>query len=103
MRGMRGMRGRIPAQSHYRVQAGSFANAGNARDYVSTLHDHGYDANLRTERRGDKTVYKVQMGAFRNRSDADQAADGLRRNGVPVTVSPSIPDPEQFQRCPVSY
>ena len=83
--------GKSAGAVQYRVQSGSFANAGNASDYVSTLHDHGYDANVRTERRGDKTVYKVQMGAFRNRTDADQAAAGLRRSGVPVTVSPVSP------------
>lgn len=78
-------------RAQYRVQAGSFANADNAKDYVKALHSQGMDANLQTEQQGDKTVYKVQVGAFRNRADADQAAAGYRQKGVPVTVSPITP------------
>ena len=58
---------------------------------MNSLHDRGLDADLRTERQGEKTVYKVQVGAYRSRADADDAATDLRHKGVPVTVSPVSP------------
>ena len=83
--------GKPGGRAHYRVQAGAFADAGDARDYVNSLHDHGYPADLRSEHQDGKTVYKVQVGAYRDRAAADQAATDFRHNGVPVTVSPVNP------------
>ena len=78
-------------RASYRIQAGTFADAANARDLVNSLHDKGMDANIRTERQGDKTVYKVQVGAYHSRAAADDAATDFRSKGVPVTVSPVNP------------
>ena len=41
--------------------------------------------------RATKTVYKVQVGAYRSRAAADDAAADFRQKGVPVTVSPVTP------------
>ena len=89
--GSAGRSAKTGGRAQYRVQAGSFADAGNARDYVNSLHDRGYDADLHSEHKGDKTIYQVQVGAYRNRTSADQAATDMRRSGVPVTVSPVNP------------
>ena len=83
--------GKATSHASYRVQAGSFADAGNARDYVNSLHDRGYAADLHPERQGDKTIYKVQVGAYRSRAAAADAAADFRQKGVPVTVSPVSP------------
>lgn len=75
-------------QAQYRVQAGSFVAADNAKALADALKKRGYLTSTRAERDGDRTVYKVQIGAYRTRSAADKAAQDLQSSGYPASVSP---------------
>lgn len=73
--------------ARYRVQVGSFAQAISARSLADALRTRGYSTDTVTERDGGRTVYHVQAGAFRTRSDADTATVDLQRQGFPAFVS----------------
>ena len=83
--------GDTTAKSQFRVQTGSFATADNAKTLADALHRRGYATSTHSERDGDKTVYKVQIGAYRNRAAADKAAQDLQSSGYPAYVSPIAP------------
>jgi cell division protein FtsN len=63
---------------HYLVQAGSFSSEENARKLAKQLAaakvDH-VDVN-------GKTWWRVRVGPFASRNDADSALDGLRSAGI---------------------
>lgn len=86
-----GQDGNSGGPATFRVQAGSFAAAKNARTLADALRDRGYVASTRAERDGDKTVYKVQVGAYRTRAAADKAAQDLQSTGYPAYVYPNNP------------
>lgn len=75
----------------FRVQSASFGQMKNARRLADALRERGFSPSTRTEREGDKTVYKVQIGAYRTRSAANKAALELQNNGYPAYVSPITP------------
>ena len=71
----------------YRVQAGTFDQARNAHMLADVLKDRGYTTSTIAERRPDKTVYHVQIGAYRNKSTAKQSALDLQKMGYPAYVA----------------
>lgn len=75
----------------FRVQSASFGQMKNARRLADALRERGFSPSTRTEREGDKTVYKVQIGAYRTRAAANKAALELQNNGYPAYVSPIAP------------
>jgi len=78
-------------RARFRVQAGAFPEEKNARVLAAALRDRGFSASARADRDGDKTVYRVQIGAYRTRTDANKAALDLQRNGYPAYVAPINP------------
>lgn len=64
----------------YTVQAGSFLDSAHAEAFKKKLADKGYRAYvLRSVDGGDKTVYKVRVGTFRERADAELLALKLKK------------------------
>jgi cell division septation protein DedD len=81
----------VSGRALFRVQTGSFAAARNAKILADALRNRGYNASTRSERDGDKTVYKVQTGAYRTKAAAGKAALDLQREGYPAYVSAVSP------------
>jgi cell division septation protein DedD len=71
----------------YRVEVGSFTQAMSARSLADVLRTRGYSTDTVTEHNGDRSVYHVQAGAFRSRSDAESATVELQQQGFPAFVS----------------
>jgi len=81
-----------PSESRlYRVQTGSFADPNNARQLADTLRSKGYTPSARVSHEGGKTIYKVQVGAFRSRDAADKAVKDLQKDNVPSYISNGTP------------
>lgn len=78
-------------RAEFRVQAGSFIAADNAKALAAVLKKEGYATSTHAERDGGKTVYRVQVGAYRTRSAAEKAANDLLSSGYPASVSPISP------------
>lgn len=78
-------------KAQFRVQTGSFAAQQNARVLAEALRSRGYATSTRAEQEDGKTVYKVQIGAYRNRAAADKAAQDLQKSGYPAYSSPISP------------
>lgn len=81
----------VSSKTQFRVQAGSFVASENAKALADALRRRGYVTSTRAERDGDRTVYKVQVGAYRTKSAADKAAQDLQSSGYPASVSPTSP------------
>jgi cell division septation protein DedD len=77
--------------ARFRVQAGAFPEEKNARVLADALRGRGFSASTRADRDGDKTVYRVQIGAYRTRTDAGKAALDLQKSGYPAYVAPINP------------
>ncbi len=71
----------------HELEEGAKAKSQELRALADALRDRGYVTSTRSEREGDKTVYKVQIGAYRTRAAADKAAQDLQSNGYPAYVS----------------
>lgn len=72
------------------VQAGSFAEKGNAERLAKLLRQNGYDATLldRTDG-GDHTWHLVRLGPYRSWEDASKvASDLLARHDVNAIIRP---------------
>lgn len=78
-------------KAQFRVQTGSFAAQQNARILADALRSRGYTTSTRAEQEDGKTVYKVQIGAYRSRAAADKAAQDLQKSGYPAYSSPISP------------
>ncbi len=78
-------------KAQFRVQTGSFAAQQNARTLADALRGRGYSTSTHAEQENGKTVYKVQIGAYRSRAAADKAAQDLQKSGYPAYSSPISP------------
>lgn len=78
-------------KAQFRVQTGSFAAQQNARILADALRSRGYTTSTHAEQEDGKTVYKVQIGAYRSRAAADKAAQDLQKSGYPAYSSPIGP------------
>jgi cell division septation protein DedD len=61
------------------VQVGAFGNAGAARDVVRQLSAKGYPAFLVNPTPGMPVIFRVQVGGYANRSEADQVARRIEK------------------------
>ncbi|SDU01540.1 SPOR domain-containing protein [Halopseudomonas salegens] len=62
------------------IQLGSFANADNARGFVSTLNERGYNAYARSAETDGRSITRVFVGPLQNRAAAERLRDELKRN-----------------------
>ncbi len=62
------------------IQLGSFSNADNARGFVSTLSDQGYNAYARSAETDGRSITRVFVGPLQTRDAATRLRDELKRN-----------------------
>jgi cell division septation protein DedD len=60
------------------VQVGSFASHNNAERLVGQLTDAGFDAFMYGEETGGRTIWRVRVGGYEQRADADRLLETLR-------------------------
>lgn len=55
----------------WKIQAGNFEQQDNAQKLQQALSQRGYRAQINPDKKGNKTHYRVQLGPFRSREQAD--------------------------------
>jgi len=60
------------------VQVGSFASRNNAERLVNQLETAGFDAFMHAEDSGGRTIWRVRVGTYAERADAEQLLETLR-------------------------
>ncbi|MBI2870821.1 MAG: SPOR domain-containing protein [Candidatus Omnitrophica bacterium] len=73
---------------YFTVQVGSFSQANNANKLIEELRALGVDPELSTVARGSRTLYRVRVGRFDARTDAERLASRLRRQGYLTKIFP---------------
>lgn len=71
----------------FTVQAGAFSKKANALSLAAKLKSQ-HPAYVVEERNEDLTLYKVRVGKFKNRREAEQTFDALTREGYPARIYP---------------
>jgi len=72
----------------YHVLVGTtFASEKNARIFAADLRHRGFMAMTASVTSDSGTVYKVQVGAYRNRLSAEQTASQLQQSGFPAYIA----------------
>lgn len=74
--------------SFYTVQLGSFSKSPNARKLCDELLNKGYDAYVTKLEDGQKTLYRVRVGHFQSRLEAEYQEDKLKKEGYPTRICP---------------
>jgi cell division protein FtsN len=73
----------------HRVRVGTFEKRDNAQALATELSGRGFQAVTSPAQVNGKTVYHVQVGAFRNETEARNQQKALERNGYDTTLSSS--------------
>jgi DedD protein len=76
-----------PAPSNFRVQAGSFQDEENARKMADRLASSGYQPSVTTSKDSDGTTYRVQVGPFTEKKEAEDAVRDLGSQGISARVN----------------
>ncbi len=76
----------VGAPLEYYVQVGSFSDAGHAASVRRRLAAHYRDIRIDKVDLGGRVFYRVRMGAFRTRSDAERRAREVGRLGQPLII-----------------
>jgi len=76
------------ADHPYWVQVFAGRDRALAEKQVKSLTEDGLTFRMLTEREGTGALYKVQVGGFPTREEADHAAEELRKAGYSVWVPP---------------
>jgi len=72
----------------YHVLVGNtFADAKNAGIFAASLRHRGFMAVTESINSGGGAVYKVQVGAYRNRVTAESEVDQLQQSGYPAYIA----------------
>lgn len=78
----------------YAVQVGSFVHEKNARAATKSLNEKGYRAHMQRVEGGrpESVRYKVMLGRYHSRSDADKAVADYRNNEhLPAFIAVQTP------------
>lgn len=67
------------ATGRWVVQAGSYGSEANAEKVEKLLSQHGFHAAVSRVVRGGKTLYRVRVGPYVQRADADKALPAVGR------------------------
>ncbi|MBW3621838.1 MAG: SPOR domain-containing protein [Armatimonadetes bacterium] len=77
-----------PAPSRkYRVQAGAFQEEENARRMADRLASSGYQPAVTTSKDSSGTTYRVQVGPFPGRNEAEEAVRDLGNQGISARIA----------------
>ena len=78
--------GVVPGRLRYFVQVGAFSEPANARELCYRLAPHYPDVRIDTLAAGKRRYYRVRMGAFRNREEAQARASKSAALGLPMLI-----------------
>jgi len=67
------------ASGKWLVQAGSYGSTANAEKVVATLKKHGIHASVSHFTKAGHTYYRVRVGPYAERADADKAAAAVAK------------------------
>jgi cell division protein FtsN len=70
----------------YFVQAGAFARAEDAEQQRAKLAMLGFPARVTEREQAGRTVYRVRLGPFDNKDEADSAQNRLQGSGVEAAL-----------------
>jgi DedD protein len=70
------------AQGDWVVQLGSFSAEDNARKLAQRAEQFGYKASVSSIRASGRTLYRVRVGPYETRRQADAAASALGAHGL---------------------
>ncbi|MEA3328740.1 MAG: tetratricopeptide repeat protein [Candidatus Omnitrophota bacterium] len=73
---------------YFTVQVGSFVNKTNALNACARLKNKGYQAFLRQVREKGRLLYRVRVGNFDTRGEADYIAVQLNKDGYSTKIYP---------------
>ena len=77
----------LPIGYKWRVQTGSFLDEGRARQLARALEQEGFHPVRITEyREGERLYFRVLVGDFSTRAQADKLANRFRRDGRSAIV-----------------
>ncbi|HEY6394244.1 MAG TPA: septal ring lytic transglycosylase RlpA family protein [Candidatus Binataceae bacterium] len=76
----------VGAPTRYWVQVGSFANRSNAAQLQRRLAQRYSDVRLDKLEAGRRRYYRVRMGAFATRDEAQTRASDSTRFGLPIVI-----------------
>lgn len=68
-----------PGEGEYTVQTGAFKTMKDASALKSSLHKKGYNSYIVTTRAGGISLYKVRVGSFDIKSDAEKIVLSLKQ------------------------
>lgn len=68
------------------VQLGSFGDEGNARRLADRASTFGYKANVASYKANGKTMYRVRVGAYGSKGQAEATASALGAHGLTAKV-----------------
>lgn len=74
--------------THFSVQAGAFADRGNAEALANKIRPEGYPVSLAVTESGGKVLHAVIVGRFRTYAEASAAAARLRAKGHTALIKP---------------
>jgi DedD protein len=72
----------VSATGDWVVQLGSFGDEANARRLADRSTTVGYKATLSSYKSGGKTMYRVRVGPYQSRGQADATASALAAHGL---------------------
>lgn len=78
----------LNADFYFTVQAGSFSKAINAQNFLKKLKENNFEAYIKEENVAGRTFYRVRIGKFENRKDAETLAAQLSAQDYPVRIFP---------------
>jgi len=79
----------VPAASDpftYFVQAGAYRNSEDAEGQRARLSLGGVEARVSEREQAGRTIYRVRVGPFERREDADRSMEKLEALGVEVAL-----------------
>jgi len=74
------------AKGDWTVQLGSFGDEGNARRLADRASTIGYKANVASYKASGKTLYRVRVGAYASKAQAEATASALSAHGITARV-----------------
>ncbi|MHB1456766.1 MAG: SPOR domain-containing protein [Armatimonadota bacterium] len=74
------------SKGSFRVQAGAYANKANAEKLLADLSRRGYSVEIQSSLAESLTLYKVLIGNFKSREDAQKLANELNSKGNTASV-----------------
>jgi DedD protein len=76
----------VPTRGDWAVQLGSFGAEDNAKKLAQKVNVYGYKPEVASIRASGKALYRVRLGPYRSRAEADATASALSAHGFSPQV-----------------